>query len=90
MIYFQLFYVIPNNVSKLAYLIFWILTFLLLRHVKTHFALVFQKVSPPSLSFTPCIFIGQPFLKANHSPTHELILLATADKDVMTLALGTG
>ena len=33
------------------------------------------------------IFIGQPFMKANHSPTHELILLATADKDMMTLAL---
>ena len=29
-------------------------------------------------------------MKANHSPTHELILLATADKDMMTLALGTG
>ena len=33
------------------------------------------------------IFIGQPLMKANHSPTHELILLATADKDMMTLAL---
>ena len=55
-----------------------------------HFALVFQKVSPLSLSFTPCIFSSQPLMKANHSPTHELILLAPADKDMMTLALGTG
>ena len=39
------------------------------------------------LSVKEIIFIGQPFLKANHSPTHELILLATADKDMMTLAL---
>ena len=29
-------------------------------------------------------------MKANHSPTHELILLATADKDMMTLGAGNG
>ncbi len=39
------------------------------------------------LSVKEIIFIGQPFLKANHSPTHERILLAPADKDMMTLAL---
>ena len=42
------------------------------------------------LSVKEIIFIGQPLMKANHSPTHELILLAPADKDMMTLALGTG
>ena len=39
------------------------------------------------LSVKEIIFIGQPFMKANHSPIHELILLAPADKDMMTLAL---
>ena len=32
-------------------------------------------------------FLAMASLKANHSPTHELILLAPADKDMMTLAL---
>ena len=39
------------------------------------------------LSVKEIIFIGQPLMKANYSPTHELILLAPADKDMMTLAL---
>ena len=39
------------------------------------------------LSVKEIIFIGQPLMKANHSPTHVLILLATAEIDMMTLAL---
>ena len=42
------------------------------------------------LSVKEIIFIGQPFLKANHSPTQVLFFLAPADKDMMMLALGTG
>ena len=53
---------------------------------KTFLALV-KILNERELSVKEIIFIGQPFLKANHSPTHELILLAPADKDMMTLAL---
>ena len=44
-------------------------------------------LSERELSVKEIIFIGQPLMKANHSPTYELILLVPAEIDMMTVAL---
>ena len=66
---------VPSRTSK------WLCT-----DAKIFTALV-KILNERELSVKEIFFIGQPLMKANHSPTHELILLATADKDMMTLAL---
>ena len=66
---------VPSRTSK------WLCT-----DVKIFSALV-KILTERELPVKEIIFIGQPLMKANHSPTHVLILLATAEIDMMTLAL---